>query len=52
MKTKDNQMHTKIVCPQCGKPFPVRILKLEGKIRYSVKCKSCGRISEIEIEDI
>lgn len=52
MNEKDNmQRFTKIACPQCGKPFPVRILHLEGKLRYSVKCKACGKISEVEIEE-
>ncbi len=52
MAEKDTQMRfTKIACPQCGKPFPVRIIQLNGRLRYSIRCKSCGKISEIEIEN-
>lgn len=43
--------YTKVVCPQCGKILPVRILDLNGRIKFSVKCRSCGKVSEIAIED-
>ena len=51
MNEKEHIKFTKIACPQCGRPFPVRILDLKGKIRFSVKCKSCGKVSEIAIGD-
>jgi transcription elongation factor Elf1 len=50
MSEKDT--YEKIICPCCGKPLPVRILSLEGKLRYSVKCKACGKVSEVAIENI
>lgn len=48
----EKEKYTKIACPRCGKPLPVRIISLKGKLRYSLKCKNCGKVSEIEIEDI
>lgn len=48
----DKEKYTKIACPRCGKPLPIRIIELKGKLRYSIKCKACGKISEVEIENI
>lgn len=42
----------KVVCPQCGKVLPVRIIELKGKLRYSIVCHRCKAKSEIEIENI
>ena len=42
----------KIVCPQCGKATNVSIKHLEGTLRYSLRCRSCKKISEVEIKDI
>jgi transcription elongation factor Elf1 len=42
----------KIVCPICGKATNVGILKLDGVIRYSLKCRNCKKVSEVEIRDI
>ncbi len=52
----DGKMKTdrevKVVCPQCGKALPVRIMELEGRLRYSIVCRSCKAKSEVEIRDI
>lgn len=42
----------KIVCPLCGKATNVGIKHLEGTLRYSLRCRSCKKISEVEIKDI
>lgn len=42
----------KLVCPQCGKALPVRIIELEGRLRYSLVCHKCKAKSEVEIKDI
>ena len=41
----------KVVCPQCGKALPVRILELEGRLRYSIVCHNCKAKSEVEIRE-
>lgn len=42
----------KIVCPACGKALPVRIVKLTGEMRCTVRCPRCGRTSVVEMKDI
>ncbi len=42
----------KVACPQCGKALPVRIMELEGRLRYSIVCRNCKAMSEVEIRDI
>lgn len=49
---RKDRRYRKVVCPMCGKAFPVRILELNGTLRYSLRCKECGGESEIEIKDI
>ena len=49
---KKEQKLRKIVCPVCGKATNVGIIRLDGVIRYSLKCRSCKNISEVEIKDI
>lgn len=39
-------------CPYCGKAFPLRIKRLEGKVELSVRCPHCKKISEISLKDI
>ena len=51
MKENEQKLR-KIVCPICGKATNVGILKLDGVIRYSLKCRSCKKVSEVEIKDI
>lgn len=46
----EEKKYTKIVCPRCGKAFPVRIISLNGTLRYSVRCPECKKVSEITIE--
>lgn len=41
----------KVVCPQCGKALPVRILELNGRLRYSLVCRNCKAKSEVEIRE-
>ena len=41
-----------IVCPLCGKVFPVRVKRLAGELTLSVRCPHCKRISEIAMQDI
>lgn len=48
---KDSRKYTKVVCPRCGKAIPVRILDLHGSLRYSISCKNCKEISEVEIRN-
>lgn len=43
--------YRKIACPCCGKALPVRILHLEGTLRYSVVCRNCKQKSEVEIRE-
>lgn len=47
---KDEKSYTKVVCPCCGKAFSVRILELHGKLRMSLRCPDCKRISEVSVE--
>lgn len=42
----------KLACPACGKALPVRIVKLAGEMRCTVRCPRCGRVSVIEMKDI
>lgn len=49
---RNEQKLRKIVCPVCGKATNVGILKLDGVLRYSLKCRSCKQVSEVEIKDI
>ncbi len=48
----DDKKATQIVCPLCGKQFPVRVLRLEGRLHISVRCPHCKRVSEIKLQDI
>lgn len=41
-----------VTCPYCKKTFPVRVQSLEGRLRLSVRCTHCKRISEIVMQDI
>ena len=38
--------------PQKGFQENVGIIKLDGVIRYSLKCRNCKKVSEVEIKDI
>lgn len=49
---KSIRKEVKLVCPQCGKALPVRILELKGKLRYSLVCRNCKAKSEVEIQEI
>lgn len=40
-----------VVCPQCGKALPVRIIELKGRLRYSIVCRNCKAKSEVEIQE-
>jgi uncharacterized Zn finger protein len=51
MEKKDTRL-IKIVCPQCGKATNVNIVHLEGVLRYSLRCRSCKKVSEVTIKDI
>lgn len=42
----------KVACPLCGKALPLRIVRLEGRLRYTILCKGCKQLSEVEIKDI
>lgn len=42
----------KIVCPRCGKATNVAIIHLDGILRFSLRCRSCKKESEVEIRDI
>lgn len=46
----EKETYTKVVCPQCGKALAVRILELQGRLRYSVRCPECKKVSEVVIE--
>lgn len=52
MMEKTEQKLRKIVCPVCGKATNVSIKHLDGTLRYSLRCRSCKTISEVEIRDI
>lgn len=52
MNEKCEKKEIKVACPQCGKALPIRILKLEGRLRYSIVCHNCKAKSEVEIQDI
>lgn len=39
----------KVVCPRCGKAIPMRILSLEGTLRYSIHCRQCKEMSIVEL---
>jgi len=41
----------KVVCPRCGKALPMRILAIEGSLRYSIRCTECKKVSEVEISE-
>lgn len=47
-----NREGMKVACPLCGKALPVRIVELRGSLRYTILCRSCKRMSEVEIRDI
>jgi transcription elongation factor Elf1 len=49
---KKEQKLRKIICPRCGKATNVGIIKLDGVLRYSLKCRACKEVSEVEIKDI
>lgn len=46
---KEDIAYIKVVCPQCGKTFPIRILAITGRLRYSIRCTDCKKMSEVEI---
>ena len=48
---KSIRKEVKLVCPQCGKALPVRILELKGRLRYSLVCRNCKAKSEVEIQE-
>lgn len=52
MMEKTEKKQKKIVCPVCGKATNVCIRHLDGTLRYSLRCRSCKSISEVEIRDI
>lgn len=52
MDAKSVVKGVQINCPLCKKPFPVRVQSLEGRLRLSVRCPHCKRISEIVLQDI
>lgn len=52
MDAKNETSGVQITCPLCKKPFPVRVQSLEGRVRISVRCPHCKRISEIALQDI
>ncbi|MEZ3418354.1 MAG: hypothetical protein K1V99_03155 [Bacteroidales bacterium] len=49
---RKDRRYRKVVCPMCGKAFPVRILELNGTLRYSLRCKECGGESNRVLETI
>lgn len=51
MENKEQKLR-KIICPVCSKATNVAIMKLDGVLRYSLKCRSCKTVSEVEIRDI
>lgn len=52
MDAKALNSGVQINCPLCKKPFPVRVQSLDGRLRLSVRCPHCKRISEIALQDI
>lgn len=52
MDEKAEKKGVQINCPLCKKPFPVRVQNLDGRLRLSVRCPHCKRISEIVLQDI
>lgn len=42
----------KVVCPNCGKAMPIRIMELRGILKYSILCKGCKQVSVVEVKDI
>lgn len=52
MDAKSVMKGVQINCPLCKNPFPVRVQSLEGRLRLSVRCPHCKRISEIVLQDI
>jgi len=48
---KGIKKEVKVVCPQCGKALPVRIIELKGRLRYSIVCRNCKAKSEVEIQE-
>lgn len=49
---EDNKKGVQVHCPLCGKTFPVRVDTLKGKLRLSVRCPQCKRVSSLELQDI
>lgn len=52
MERKPQEHAAKLVCPMCGKALPVRIVRLTGEMRCTVRCPRCGRTSSVEMKDI
>ena len=52
MDEKGANKGVQISCPLCGKRFPVRVQELVGKLRVSIRCPNCKRVSEIQLQDI
>lgn len=52
MDEKAENKGVQISCPLCGKKIPVRVQELSGKLRLSVRCPNCKRVSEIQLQDI
>lgn len=52
MEQKTPERAAKLACPACGKALPVRIVKLSGEMRCTVRCPRCGRVSVVEMKDI
>lgn len=52
MDEKSANTGVQIVCPLCKQTFPVRVQELTGKLRLSVRCHHCKRISELTLSDI
>lgn len=52
MEQKTPERSAKLACPACGKALPVRIVKLSGEMRCTVRCPRCGRVSVVEMKDI
>lgn len=42
----------KVICPICGKVFPVRFYVNGKTLRYSVYCNECKKTSEVDVTDI
>ena len=52
MEQKTPERAAKLACPACGKSLPVRIVRLSGEMRCTVRCPRCGRVSVVEMKDI